>query len=223
MIGGLLLLVSYGCSKKTAPVPPNFGTIKDVDENTYKTVKIGNQVWMAENLRVTHYQNKKPIKEIKNPKDWSTSTEGAYCNYNNDCTNVATYGRLYNYYAVSDPQKLCPEGWHVPSLDEWDELIKFTGSDTHAGGNLKEEGTEHWNIPNFCATDIYKFTGLPGGLRDQLGNYFQYKINSNFWTSTKLSAYHTMQINQSFNYAQIFITFNSDKTGLSVRCIKDCK
>jgi len=152
-----------------------YGTLVDIDGNIYKTITIGNQTWMAENLRTTHYQNGDPIPNVKNPSGWGSLTTGAYCTYNNttnpDC--IATFGFLYNGFAVVDNRNIAPKGWHVPTDEDWDKLQTFvaegeaettsTGNGV-AGGRLKEAGDLHWGYANH-ADNKSGFTAVPGGQR----------------------------------------------------------
>lgn len=142
----------------------------DIDGNIYETVQIGDQLWMAENLKVTHYRNGDPIYN-----GYSGDTIGTFVFYHNDSDNIEIYGLLYNSYAVHEPRKIAPEGWHIATDGEWKQLEMFIGmSEEQAdiwgnwergdfAGKLKEVGYEHWEEPNAGATDEYGFTGLPGG------------------------------------------------------------
>ncbi len=147
----------------------NEGTLTDIDGNVYRTIKIGNQWWLAENLKVTHYRNGNPIIKLiadePNWSSWASMLNGACCayEYNDSLANI--YGYLYNWFAVADPRKISPEGWHVPNDDEWNSLIKFLGGESVAGGKLKEAGTSHWLSPNNGATNESGFTAFPGGER----------------------------------------------------------
>ncbi len=162
-------------------------TVTDIDGNVYEIVTIGNQVWMAENLKVTHYRNGEPLPNVTDNIEWRNLDTGAYCNYNNDVAYVATYGRLYNWFAVNDSRNIAPAGWHVPSDAEWQTLDDYLGSDTNdAGCKLKETGTSHWRSPNEGATNESRFSALPGGARKSLFGTFDYiGIYAFFWTSTE--------------------------------------
>ena len=152
-----------------------YGTLVDIDGNIYKTITIGNQTWMAENLRTTHYQNGDPIPNVKNPSGWGSLTTGAYCTYNNTTNpdSIATFGFLYNGFAVVDKRNIAPKGWHVPTEEDWDKLQTFvaegeaettsTGNGV-AGGRLKEAGDLHWGYANH-ADNKSGFTAVPGGQR----------------------------------------------------------
>ncbi|NQT26384.1 PKD domain-containing protein [candidate division KSB1 bacterium] len=142
------------------------GTVTDIDGNVYQTVKIGVQWWMAENLKVTHYNNGDAIPNVTDNTEWDNLTSGAYCNYNNDVTNIATYGRLYNFYTVKDARGIAPNGWHVSTEGDWEVLAHYLGGAANeAGGKLKEAGFAHWNYPNNGATNESGFTALPAGMR----------------------------------------------------------
>lgn len=122
-----------------------YGKVTDQDGNEYKTVTIGTQTWMAENLRTTKYRTGEAIPEIQDSTAWVKSSlkSGAYCNYRNTTgdSEIKMYGRLYNWYATSDTRNLAPEGWHVADTFDWNVLIKHLESATLAGGKLKETGT----------------------------------------------------------------------------------
>jgi uncharacterized protein (TIGR02145 family) len=173
----IIMLSIHACSKEenptndktTAVFNPNisYGSLTDQDGNNYKTVTIGSQIWMAENLRTTKYRNGDEIPEITDSTAWINLSTGAYCNYQNtrNIDTIATFGRLYNWYTVNDSRNIAPEGWHVPNYDEWKILENNLGGDSIAGGKLKETGTIHWQSPNKFATNESGFTALPGGCR----------------------------------------------------------
>ncbi|MFC1512237.1 FISUMP domain-containing protein [Candidatus Latescibacterota bacterium] len=214
------------------PSSEETGTLTDVDGNVYQTVRIGNQVWMAENLKVTHFRNGDPIQNVTDSTEWTGLTTSAYCAYNNDETLVEVYGYLYNAFAVNDTQNIAPEGWHVPSDDEWKELEIFLGmthdqADTSGwrgeleGAKLKEEGTAHWNPPNEEAYDNFGFTALPGGYRTSNDGFYGMGDNTNLWTSTE--AINNRQWNRALNTNLTTINrrFFDKRNGFSVRLIKD--
>jgi uncharacterized protein (TIGR02145 family) len=213
LIMGLLVL-SNGCKNDDTEVDK----CKDLDGNVYKTVTIGNQTWMAENLKTTKYNDGSeiPLDEV-----WNVPVTPAYCWYNNDkATNGNTYGALYNWHAVNT-KKLCPIGWHIPSNAEWAVLVDFLGGADLAGGKLKENGTTHWTIPNVGATDEVGFTALPGGMRRWNGESFlNLKTNGNWWASNVGSANTSYQNMKSENTI-IQEYAGSVSNGFSVRCISD--
>jgi uncharacterized protein (TIGR02145 family) len=205
--------------------------ITDIDGYVYSTIKIGNQWWMAENLKVTHYRNGDAIPNITDDTEWSNPTAGAYCNYDNNDDNVDTYGRLYNGYAVIDSRNIAPEGWHVPSDEEWKELEIFLGMNpsetenlhrgTNEGGKLKETGSLHWNSPNTDATNENSFTALPSGYRDSDGNYGGLGQGANFWSSTRHRILRAWFRILRYNKSDIGRGFYDLRSGFAIRCVKD--
>ena len=201
-----------------------YGEISDIEGNVYKTIQIGDQTWMAQNLAVTKYNDGKEIPLIIANSEWSdTLVADAYSWYGNVETK---YGALYNWYAVNS-EKLCPAGWRVPSDEDWTTLTNHLGGAEVAGGklkeaNLEEEGSIHWTIPNVGASNSSGFTALPGGYRYYSGGYNTIKRHGYWWTSTSNPS-NTGIIGRSlyFGYAEIDRPTNLDKrTGASVRCIK---
>ncbi len=148
---------------------PSNPTVTDVDGNVYNTVNIGSQVWMVENLRTTRYRNGDPI--LVAADNWSSQKTGALCYYNNIPQDVATYGCIYNWWAVTDQRKVAPEGWEVATDADWQTLIDYLGGENVAGGKLKEVGTAHWSGPNKAATNESGFTALPAGGRYDNGKF----------------------------------------------------
>ena len=190
------------------------------------------QVWMVENLKVTHYRNGDSIPNVTDNAAWWALTTGAYCEYNNNISSVATYGRLYNWYAVSDSRNIAPTGWHVPTDAEWKQLEMTLGmsqaqadsigwSGTTEGGKLKEAGTTHWLTPNTGATNESGFSALPGGYRYY--NYGTYMDTGNyayFWSSTEYSNYAWYRTLLYYSSA-LHRNLNYKEDGFSVRCVKD--
>jgi len=215
------------------------GTVKDIDGNEYKTVKIGNQCWMAENLKVTKYPNGTSIPHVTDYSAWAdladNDTDDAYCYYNNNASGEAnTYGALYTWAAAmgdnavsssSNPsgvQGICPDGWHLPSDAEWTELTDFLGGTSVAGGKMKETGTTHWNSPNEGADNSSGFAALPGGGRgnydgsfDDLGSY------GSFWSATEYDSSIAWSRELYYNYAEVVRDLSNKSYGWSVRCLQD--
>jgi len=149
-----------------------YGTMTDQDGNVYKTITIGTQTWMAENLRTTKYQDGTAIPNETDFTAWKKLTTGAYCNYNNT-TNadfIATYGRLYNWYAFADSRMIAPTGWHIPTDAEWTILSTYLGGEDVAGIKIQETGTTHWLRSSGLATNESGFTALPSGYREGVGS-----------------------------------------------------
>ena len=195
--------------------------VVDIDGNVYKTVKIGNQWWMAENLKVTHYRNGDAIPNVTDNTAWNGLTSGAYCDYNNISTNADIYGRLYNWYAVNDGRGIAPEGWHVPSYTEWQTFVNYLGGSSISGGKMKETGTDHWISPNTGATNESGFGGLPGGQRLPSGIYEILGYVGLYWSSSQISSSNSWWLNMVYNNASIYYGDCDKKYGISVRCIKD--
>jgi uncharacterized protein (TIGR02145 family) len=221
---GLVLLITVSCTKEnTTTYSPGKGyyTVKDTDGNYYHSIIINNKEWMQENLKTTRLNNGDSIAFLKDPVKWRTTTKPAYCMYYNVDTNKNTYGLLYNWYAVNT-HKLCPKGWHVPSDTVWTKLTDSLGGEKVAGGKLKEIGTWHWKVPNWGATNSTAFWALPGGARDNYGNFLGLMGTAGYWWSSTLWFY-------DFGYAR-YVTYNlanitryqyKKANGFSVRCIKD--
>jgi uncharacterized protein (TIGR02145 family) len=211
-----------GVGAKTVTVTQEGSAVTDIDGNVYATVQIGNQVWMAENLRVTHYRNGDSIPNTISISDWSGLTTGSYCEYNNNGDNVLTYGRLYNWHVVSNWRGIAPEGWHVPSLEEWRVLINQLGGESLAGTKMKEEGTLHWRDPN-DGTNESKFLALPAGYRTDTGIYQGINEAADFWTITENinNVYFVYFIDLNFSNPEANANSFSKKYGFSIRCIKD--
>lgn len=127
VIIGLLLMITSSCKKKEDSIPLEMGTVTDVEGNVYKTVKIGNQWWMAENLKTTRYSDGTKIPHVPDSLMWINLTTPAYCCYHNDAiTYKNTYGALYNWFTINTG-KLAPKGWHIPTDVEWTALINNLG------------------------------------------------------------------------------------------------
>ena len=197
-------------------------TVTDYDGNVYGTVKIGNQLWFKENLKVTHFNNGDPIPNVKGSTEWGGLSTGARCYYANDsAASDSVYGPLYNWYAVNDINNLCPSEWHVSTDADWTEAETSLGGSAIAGGKMKEAGILHWTSPNSGATNSSGFTGLPGGMRG-LSNTFQLIYeNGLWWTATSSNAAGAWS--RYLWYANAGVDRNAaPKTlGMSVRCVKD--
>ncbi len=194
-----------------------------------KSVKIGNQVWMAENLNVDHYRNGDPIPTRLSNTQWESTTQGAYAIYNVDPTNEKIYGKLYNWYAVNDSRGLCPAGWHVPNHEEWYVLSDFLGEENVAGDKLKSKTL--WNSSYSTAANSSGFNALPGGNRrgivppdcnrDVSWTYGQIGEFGVWWSSTE-TEYDNVYFHALHSYTSFFGSNTFDKCrGCSVRCIKD--
>jgi uncharacterized protein (TIGR02145 family)/uncharacterized repeat protein (TIGR02059 family) len=205
--------------------------IADVDGNTYNTVTIGTQVWIAENLKVTKYNDGTVIPNITDDAKWGTLTTGAYGDYDNIPTNSTTYGRMYNWYAVDNNsatkvasnggKNVCPTSWHVPSDDEWTILTNYLGGTSVAGGLLKETGFDHWQNPNAGATNETGFTALPGGYRHSDGTCLTIGLYGYWWSSTEFSMTDARARYMHYDNTIVNRDYSYKPYGFSVRCLKD--
>lgn len=185
----------------------------------YPGVTICTQEWMEKNLDVTTYANGDAIPYVTDPLIWTGLTTGAWCYYNNDPSSNATYGKLYNWYAVNDPRGLAPTGWHMPSDAEWTELENCLGGSSVAGGKMKVTGTTTWLPPNADATNSSGFAALPGGVR--LNIFVDLQSFCHLWSAT--------EVNSATSWTRYITTYGGtlDKTsfpkyyGLSVRCVRN--
>ena len=218
-LSGLLLIISGTGCKKDGKI--SYGSVKDIDGNTYKTVEIGNQVWMAENLRTTKFNDGTSIPEIADYDQWPEHTGPCYCWYMNDkATYGGTYGALYSgYAAVSD--KLCPAGWRVPTAADWQTLVDFHGGDNSAGKKLREKGYTHWLEPNESNNE-FGFSALPGGYRGWvIGCYSSMGKDGYYWTSTNGSGNIAWYRKITHDEDIIVNNLSDYRNGFSVRCIKN--
>jgi uncharacterized protein (TIGR02145 family) len=212
-------------------IQSNFAqTIKDIDKNEYKTIKIGNQTWMLQNLATSRLNDGTDIAQLVLPKHWSESNLPAYCWYDNEMfPNKSVYGALYNWYAVNTG-KLCPLGWHVPSNDEWLNLTAFLGGAEIAGNKLKEQGTRSWPLQGAEADNSSGYTALPGGYRNNTG-MFNYKSKGGYWwtSSEYIESKKTSNSDKkyassrSMDYAsgEVIADGAPFQFGYSVRCVRD--
>jgi len=213
--------------------------VKDIDGNVYHTVKIGEQIWMAENLKVTHYRNGDKMPNIKADTLWRAFISGAYCNYDNSEKNVKEYGRLYNWYAVMDKRGIAPEGWHVPSDLEVTMLVNYLSLHGYAYKNKKgavakslavKQGWKNIKYEGRVGNDqegnnSSGFSGLPAGHRYYDGK-FMFLGNSGFWWTTS----YWRGMNNNISY--FCVTYHKNELvrdgvgkiiGFSIRCVKDKK
>ena len=198
--------------------------VTDIDGNVYSTVQIGSQIWMSENLKVTHYRNGDAIPEVTDNSTWVGLNTGAWCNYNNNTGNGTIYGHLYNWYAVDDPRGIAPEGWHIPSDNEWQTLVDYLGGSSVAGGKMKETGTTHWNWPNTGATNESGFKALPGSYRSPNdGNFYSIGYLADFWSSSEYSNYDVWVWDRRMfhNSTEVARETMPKDGGLPIRCVKD--
>ncbi len=192
----------------------------DVDGNVYNVIVIGTQTWMRENLKTTKYNDQSAIPPVTGASTWAGLTTPAYCWYNNSTDYKDPYGALYNWYAVNTG-KLCPTGWHVPTMAENNVLFSYLGGTETAAYKLKEAGTDHWPAPNTGATNSSGFTALPAGARETNGTFYYMGLNVAYWASDVVSSSSADYWWLAPNGGNVNTNTYSVKAGLSVRCLKD--
>ncbi len=219
----LVLTFLLSCKEDNPTYPPTDNSV---------SVTICNKTWTKKNLDVDHYLNGDSIPEVRDPIKWSTQTKGAWCYYNNDPAMGAIYGKLYNWYAITDPRGLAPKGWHVINEIEWKLLeacMGMTASEIDEmglrgideGGRLKDSSKTLWQSPNNGGTNESGFSVIPGGRRDANGNFLDISKSVYLWS---------FPYGNSTGELGRYITYNSSRigrdhfdklNGFSVRCIKD--
>ncbi len=203
-----------------------YGTVSDISGNEYKTIVIGGQNWMAQNLRASNFSNGDPIPALTANVDWSNATTPAFSNLYNDAVYDSLYGKLYNFYTASDVRNVCPTNWHVPTEPEWQTLIDNLGGFEFAGAFMKSEGTQYWTF-----NDIYPFapgnnssgfSGLPAGTRDGLGFFLNEGFVAAFWSSTDFGSGEGLStyLDSSSDWSESQ-GLNGHINGLSIRCVQD--
>ena len=198
-----------------------YGSVTDIEGNTYKTIRIGPRIWMAENLKTTRYNDNEAIPLVTENSTWSNLTSHGYSWYNNSSAAYKdAYGALYNWYAVSSG-KLCPAGWHVFTQNELNDLKTLLGNGTDIGAKLKETGNTHWALPNPLTTNESGWTGLPGGRRNEDGEFTSIGFVGYWWSATEFSS--TAAVDAMLYWDFTFLDSNNFKktNGMSVRCVKD--
>ena len=219
-------------------------TVTDASGNTYPTVTIGTQVWMAENLRTTKYRDGSNIPVVTDNTQWANNwnngnplSQPMMCWYNNDQTTYTAnkFGALYNWYAINPAtngnKNVCPTGWHVPTDAEWNVLIAnldpsynptATGTQsTTAGGKMKSTGTQYWLSPNTGATNSSGWSGLPGGFRRNYGPFNFIGDNGGWWSSTESNSDDAWFRLLGYFYGSVYRDYYCKAYGFSVRCLRD--
>lgn len=196
--------------------------VVDIDGNVYGTVRIGSLTWMAENLKTTRLKDGTSIPLVTDGREWSGLRGPGYCWPNNDEANRDDLGALYNWYAVGTG-KLAPEGWHVPTDEEWRAMAEFLGGAAIAGGKLKDTATRYWKRPNGGATNETGFSGRAAGVRNSDGSFGFLGELLKCWTSTRGGAHasDSMYWCLGFFDAELGRSSHQPVDGHSVRCVKD--
>lgn len=194
--------------------------VKDYDGNVYKTQKIGSRVWMAENLRSTHYRNGEPIPDIKDSKQWDILTSGAFCELNNNQDYTKAFGLLYNWYTIEDVRNVCPGGWHVPSDSEWNTMGSFlTGENEYDEAAVKTSGKV---APYLMKLNESMFKALPEGFRGYDGEFTGIGYGGGgWWTATESTAENALYHGVNYNTAGSQYMEGPKRFGYHIRCIND--
>jgi uncharacterized protein (TIGR02145 family) len=213
----------YGNIRTFSTLAVEPGTIVDIDGNVYHKVTINSQVWLVENLKVTHYRNGDTISHNRSLSQSAIDDPvGEYWNYNNSDSLGNIYGRLYNFYAIADPRLIAPLGWHVASDADWTELANHLLPDSTVGGKLKETGTLHWLSPNIGATNETGFTALPGGNYNPVTGFFSFLgYGTSLWSSTE-SVTNSYAFGRSILNNSGYLNHGESPKfgGMSVRCLE---
>lgn len=222
---------SYSGKLRTSKIPGNnyfyfpvpekkdTGKVNDADGNSYKTVTIGTQIWMTENLRTTCFSDGKPIAKVMNDRDWTNYNTPAYCWYNYNVSDYETYGSLYNWYTVVDSANVCPQGWHVPGKEDWEILINFLKGADIAGGKLKD--SLHWVILKIDTTNISGFSALPGGSRSEDGSFYNAGKVGNWWSVNSLDEENAWYRFMQHSNTAVKRSYADKRYAFSIRCVKD--
>ena len=224
--------------KISIPMKGKYGNgVTDIDGNKYKTTIIGTQEWMAENLKVSKYNDGTTIPNVMDKTQWLNLSTGAWSYYDNNEINNADYGKLYNWHIVSPTtngnKNVCPTGFHIPTKNEWQVLIDYLEEDSVlAGGQMKEVGSTHWNTYTYYNTENTNtslFTALPGGERysdiyyDQ--SFFSKGFSSKWWSlidnTTSKQAFIMGIESSERGYFLEYDLWDKNKYGHSIRCVKD--
>jgi len=197
------------------------GNVSDIDGNQYATVTIGTQEWMAENLKTTKFADGSAIPNVAGSSAWTQLYTPAWCNYENNAGYNATYGKLYNWYAVADPRNVCPAGWHVPTDAEWTVLTDYLGGQGVAGGKMKS--VSGWLLPNTAATNESGFSGLPGSIRSGINGVFNGTVGSYgyWWSSSETGTVYAWFRRLDYDSGGAYRIYGSMRNGSSVRCLRD--
>jgi uncharacterized protein (TIGR02145 family) len=225
-IMGMFLALTNSCKKDNDNLPSD--TVTDIDGNLYHTVTIGTQVWMVENLNVTHYRNGDPITNVTDNNQWFNLTTEAYCDY-------TSYGKIYNSYAVQDSRNIAPTGWHVPSDAEWTTLTDYLINNGYgyqgSGHDIAKSmaATSGWDTfsdvgatgNDQASNNSSGFTALPGGGRFTSGSFFDAGSSGYWLSSTDASATSTWSRGINYNGSAMGRGYYDKDDGLSVRCVRD--
>lgn len=229
----VMIFLNTGCSKEEQEKQPITDTVEDIDGNVYKTILIGDQWWMAENLRVTTMNDGRDIVGGLNNADWEAATEPAWAVYphlqleglDSDQEVLESYGALYNWEAARSVH-ICPVGWRLPDSQDWDILFEYTGGSTLAGKNLRSaritpEVHPRWDIAE-QPIDEFGFSALPAGQRDIHGDFAEAGEMGLWWKKDGVPTYdsHYIYISVTKDHVST-ISETTTTAGLSIRCLKN--
>lgn len=216
-----LLVFLLGCDDKPLSDLPI--AVFDKEGNQYSTTKIGDQVWLRENLRTTLYNNGDPIETTATANvniSGVTNPKYQWLYFNGADPVGAGIGLLYTWHSIMDNRGICPPGFRVPSEEDWTQLATFLGGTGSAGGKLKQIGTGLWNPPNTGATNEAKFNGIPAGSRIAEGSFSGLGTTGLHWTSTTINSETVIAFTLSNQSSVLASSIQNKKSGLSCRCIK---
>jgi uncharacterized protein (TIGR02145 family) len=200
--------------------PPAAGYLWDVDGNQYPWVRIGDHQWMTSNLRVTHHRNGTPIPDVLQSADWASAAGAARSHYDNLASHAGEFGVLYNWHAVNDPSGLCPDGWTIPSEQDWQALSDAAGGAAVAGVALK--AARHWDSPIASASNVLGFAALPAGQREAHTGYFNaLRSMAGWWSVTQAGAGQAVAAKLQASSDSFSLEAYDMPEGLSVRCVKN--
>lgn len=219
----LIILLYIACHTPTEydrGIIPSPRPVTDIDGNMYETVNIDENIWMAENLRVTRYRTGDPIPYIDGMAEWGALENGAVVHYENADIYNNMYGKLYNWYAAIDRRGICPIGWRVPTEEDWTALANSLGGIETAGGKMKARGTRDWANPNVAATNESGFSGLPGGTRRYDGEFMGIGEIGFWWSATQTGPVSAWSRGLYHAERRLIKANHSKNHGFSIRCIK---
>lgn len=210
------------CINAAAQKSPDYIYVEDtVNTHMYKAVKAGNKIWFAENLRSTKFSDGTPIQLCIENNVWDTTSSPSYAYYNNETKSISVFGLLYNYSVIDNNKNVCPDGWRVPSVDDWKSLAKFLGGESNAGILLKSKYNQKWDSITTSNVNPYGFSALPGGYRDFDGFYHDIGKSANYWSSVSADFSSAYSFDIEYEFSGLLEGVEDKKSGLSIRCVSD--
>jgi uncharacterized protein (TIGR02145 family) len=196
-------------------------TVTDIDGNVYNTIKIGTQCWMQQNLKTTHYRDGSAIIEMEDSASWANAYGvGAWCYFEGNSSYNNTFGKLYNWYAATNPRQLCPAGWHIPTDSDFQKLSDYLGGNSVSASHM-ELISSLWQAPNNGADNSSGFSALPGGEREGYGSFDDFSIRAYFWTSTPYNSVFSWNRGVYTDDSICYHFFDINTAGHSIRCVGD--